>query len=111
MTRLGRSGAEGKFHVVRDLDLLAGLPKGQTKWSAEVFLPWAALGMPAADPESKERSSLTCDFGILTGDSGGTGVENRCYWSNRAAGLTVSDLGIEARIHPSTWGRVSFQSK
>ena len=25
--------------------------------------------------------------------------------------LTVSDLGVEAQIHPDTWGRMSFQSK
>jgi len=111
VTRLDEAGVDVRFHVVRDLDLRAGLPAGQTRWSAEAFLPWAALGMPPADPKSKDLSSLTCDFGILTGDSGGTGVEKRCYWSNRAAGLTVSDLGIEARIHPSTWGRMSFQPK
>jgi len=101
--------ARVRFHLVKELDLLVNLPKGKRKWSAEVFLKWSALGLTA--PDAKAKASLTCDFGILTGDSGGTGVEKRCYWSNQAAALTVSDLGIEAQIHPSTWGRMSFQSK
>jgi len=47
---------------------------------------------------------LAAALGVLTGNSGGTGVEVRCYWSSRAA-LTVSDLGIEAQLHPGAWGR------
>jgi len=107
--RLSPKEATIKFHRVRELDLLANLPKGKEKWSAEVFLTWSALGLPRPDAKGG-ATSLACDFGVLTGNSGGTGVEQRCYWSNRAA-LTVSDLGIEAQLHPGAWGRASFRPK
>jgi hypothetical protein len=75
-------------------------------WTADVFLKWSALGIAAPDGKAQWR----CDFGILTPDSGGTTVESRDYWSDRATEMT-SDLGVEAQIHPGNWGTITLEPK
>jgi len=74
-------------------------PGAVAEWSAEVALPWKAMGI-APQP----KGLVLADVGILTPDSGGVRVEKRTYWSNRATDM-VADLGMEAQIHPSAWGQ------
>jgi hypothetical protein len=69
----------------------------------EVAIPWSRLGIT---PSSGLK--LKADFGILSGDSGGTTTVSRKYWSNKSTGL-VNDVPGEAELDPDRWGEVTLQ--
>lgn len=70
-------------------------------WTAEVFVTWEALGF------SGPPGQIRADVGILTADSGGVEVLERMQWSNIKTDH-VSDVGVEARIAPRSWGVFRF---
>ena len=69
----------------------------------EAAIPWSRLGVT---PSSGLK--LRADFGILSGDTGGTITISRKYWSNKSTGL-VNDVPGEAQLEPEHWGEVTLQ--
>ncbi len=67
------------------------------KWSFEVELTWAALGLPG------KPGALRADVAVLEADAAGTRTVNRVPWAEPvlpASGDTVYDL----RPRPGSWG-------
>jgi len=82
-------------------------PVGVRPWSAEVFLPWATLGL---EEPGEQMAAVRCDFGVMDADAGGMKVSRRLYWSNPAPG-SLGDTAIEAMLMPGAWGTLRFKTK
>ena len=68
----------------------------------EAAIPLERLGL---DPAAAERIKL--DWGILECGEDGTEVLQRIYWSNKATSI-LSDVALEAAIHPQLWSHARF---
>ena len=79
------------------------MPAGKAQWEAEVFVRWSALGFAP-----KGGASFKADFAINGANSAGNAVDERSCWSNKGV-LTVSDLGIEAKMTPGAWGTMRLK--
>lgn len=67
----------------------------------ELSVPLKLLGLaPVAE------RTIRADIGILRGN--GFQTLQRCYWSNKATGITA-DIPSEARLSPALWGSWRFQ--
>lgn len=67
----------------------------------ELSVPLSLLGLaPAAG------RTIRADIGILRGN--GFQTLQRCYWSNKATGITA-DVPSEARLSPGLWGAWTFR--
>jgi hypothetical protein len=69
-------------------------------WTAEVFVPWDAIGIKPSD-----RMEFRADAGVLCPDSGGIQSDRQFFWAE-AANTEVTDVAHEAAIHPGQWGTV-----
>ncbi len=77
---------------------------GTVRWTAEARVPWALLGL-----EGKARERFRADVGALLPDAGGLQVGRRANWSHVGVADHVSDLAVEAQIHPAAWGDVELR--
>jgi len=74
-------------------------------YSLRVSVPLETLGF-----KPEPGKTYLGDFGIIYSDQAGIVNEARMNWSNKATNL-VSDLGLEAAIHPESWGKFNIEAK
>ncbi len=91
-----RSISFDRVEVVADVKIGTGAIAGG--YVVEAAIPWTVLGVTP-----KAGLALRGDFGILSGDSGGTTTVARSYWCNKATNL-VNDVPGEAELTPGQWG-------
>ncbi|MCK6487817.1 MAG: hypothetical protein L6R48_05645 [Planctomycetes bacterium] len=85
-----------KVELVSEQVVLAG-----AAGDYELSVPLQLLGLaPAAG------GAIRADIGILRGN--GFQTLQRCYWSNKATGITA-DVPSEARLSPALWGTWRFR--
>jgi hypothetical protein len=82
--------------------LVKELPEGMTRFSAEIYGPYKALGMAG-----KPTLPIKGDLGILSADAGGTAVAHRWYWSSEST-QAITDMALEAAVSPATFGTLKF---
>lgn len=91
--------------VVMLKDCLIEFRRSPKSWVLEAAIPWKSLGTKA--PES--RVVLRGDVGVLVSDPDGISTVTRMYWANRSV-VVMSDLPSEARVIPSLWGELRFDT-
>jgi len=98
--------AETYIDVVETLDdANVELKKTEDGWTAEVAIPWKALGVPPFQVGDMIRG----DVGVLESDENGMRTIERLYWSGKSQ-IVVCDTPSEARISPILWGDFKVMS-
>jgi hypothetical protein len=73
---------------------------GRVSWSAELFFPWATLGLSAG-------TTVRCDFGASEADAPATGSAGWVCWSDAAPG-PVDEPALAALMNPAAWGSMTL---
>lgn len=91
-----------RVEVLADARLEVAIKPGD-RYTGEVAIPWAALGLAP-----KKGLSLRGDVGLISSDAGGAINVARTYWANEQTNL-VNDLPSEAWLYPNSWGELTFE--
>ena len=103
--RVFTSGVVQGYQVdlVEQLDLPIELRKENNRYTVEVKIPFALLGVkPGAG------TVFHGDFGATHADPAGERTKLRTHWANQQTGL-VDDVVFELQITPKNWGELTFE--